>query len=216
MLFQQAFTRFNDITSSSAAARFTPVPHYLESLLDQAASSAPFLLGQTADDVNEDEIITIEPDCTGDGCGTFEEEPYVPGSYEYCEYTYDPYWCPSQSWDYPEEASKEDVHVIVWTSLWQWGFPLLIYDILAQKAMEETGSTDPDVYADREVRAWEEIAFWSAVTWGSTFVLTLPGLSEVLMPVSAFWIEHGLSNLMIPAYLRCLYLMLEVAILEEV
>ena len=106
------------------------------------------------------------------------------------------------------------MHVIVWTSLWQWGFPILIYDILVQKAMEETGSTDPDVYADRELRAWEEIAFWCFVTWGSTFVFTLPGLSEVLMPVSAFWIEHGLSNLMIPAYLRCSYLMLEVAILE--
>ena len=215
MLFQQAVTRFSDLTSFSTVASFTPVPHYLEKLLDQAASSAPFLLGQTADSTNEDEII-LEPDCEGDGCGTFEEEWYEPGSYEYCQSTYDPYWCPSQSWDYPAEPTKDDVHGIVWTSLWQWGFPLLIYDILAEKAMEETGSTDPLVYANREVRAWEEIAFWSVVTWGSTFVLTLPGLSEVLMPVSAFWIEHGLSNLMIPAYLRCLYLMLEVAILEEV
>ena len=145
---------------------------------------------------------------------------YEPGTYEYCQNTYDPYNCPEQSYydyDYDyKQPSKGDVHLIVWTSLWQWGLPLIIYDILAQKAMEDTGSTDPDVYADREVLAWEEIAFWSVVTWGSTFVFVLPGLSEVLMPVSAFWIEHGLSNLMIPAYLRCIYLMLEVAILEEV
>ena len=60
------------------------MPHYLEKLLDQAASSAPFLLGQTADSTNEDEIIILEPDCEGDGCGTFEEEWYEPGSYEYC------------------------------------------------------------------------------------------------------------------------------------
>ena len=81
--------------------------------------------------------------------------------------------------------------------------------------MEDTGSTDYAVYSTREVSAWEEIRFWSVLTWGSTFVFTLPGLSEVLMPIAAFWIEHGLSNLMIPAYLRCLYVMLEVAILEE-
>ena len=193
------------------------MPHHLESLLDQAARSAPFLLGQTSTSNNDDEIIS-EPECTGDGCDSFDSNPYVPGSVEYCEVTYDPYSCYNQSWDYWDqpEPSKEDVHSVVWTSLWQWGFPMLIYDILAQKAMDDTGSTDPDVYASREVRAWEEIAFWSIVTWGSTFALTLPGLSEVLMPVSAFWIEHGLSNLMIPAYLRCLYLMLEVAIHEEV
>ena len=34
------------------------------------------------------------------------------------------------------------------------------------------------------------------------------------MPVGAFWIEHVLSNLMIPAYLRNTYLLFEVAILE--
>ena len=39
-------------------------------------------------------------------------------------------------------------------------------------------------------------------------------LSEILQPVGAFWIEHVLSNLMIPAYLRNTYLLLEVAMVE--
>ena len=107
------------------------------------------------------------------------------------------------------------MHAIVWSSLWQWGFPLIIYDILNEKALEDSGSTGADTsYKTREVLAWEEIGFWSLVTWGSTFIFTLPGLSEVLMPVGAFWIEHVLSNLMIPVYLRNTYLLLEVAILE--
>ena len=73
------------------------MPHYLESMLEQAASSAPFLLGQTVDDGNEDEIIS-EPSCTGDGCDPFETEENVRGTYEYCENTYDPDYCPDQSY----------------------------------------------------------------------------------------------------------------------
>ena len=111
---------------------------------------------------------------------------------------------------------KDDLHAIVWTSLWQVGLPLIVFDILEDKqiaAAEENGETDYEL--DRETKAWEEISFWSMITWGPTFVIGLLNLSEIVMPVGAFWIEHVLSNLMIPAYLRNTYLLLEVAILEE-
>ena len=114
------------------------------------------------------------------------------------------------------------MHVIVWTSLWQWALPLLLFDILGKQAYSDAnggdempeGLTTTDHYT-REVKAWEEISILNLAVWAPTFIWGLFGLSEILMPVGAFWIEHILSNLMYIAYLRGAYLLVEVAILED-
>ena len=96
------------------------------------------------------------------------------------------------------------------------GFPALVFDILQAKIIsdaEASGATDYEL--DLETRTWEEIAFWFISTWGLTFIIGLVNLSEVLMPVGAFWIEHVLSNLMLPAYWRSFYLLFKLAVLEQ-
>lgn len=199
------------------------VPTKFESLLHQAAKSAPFLLGQVddvVDTVNEvgDEIID-ETTCLDDECW-LDTEPNA----DYCAQNYDPYACPYQSYDdynYAPTPSKEDVHVMVWTSLWQWGIPALLFSILNEQAYADDndgdvlpeGEESTDHYT-REVSAWLEISEINFVVWAPTFLVGLFGLSEILMPVVAFWFEHVLSNLMWFAYLRAAYLMVEVAILE--
>lgn len=114
------------------------------------------------------------------------------------------------------------MHEIVWSSLWQWGVAAVLFDILGKDAYADAngGAVRPEGYSTkeyytREVSAWEEISELNFLVWGTTFFLGLFGLSEVLMPVVAFWFEHVLSNLMLVAYLRGAYLMLEVAMLED-
>ena len=50
-----------------------------------------------------------------------------------------------------------------------------------------------------------------AAVWGPMFLMGLLSLSDVLNPVTSVYIEHGLSNLMIPASIYSAYLLYQVA-----
>ena len=131
MLAQQTIVdKFN---SFSAVAS---LPNHLENLLAQTEKSAPFLLGQenSSGSTNSSDEIILEPECPDGECD-FEVGP-DPGSYEYCYQNYDPYYCPEQRYDYYDTVTydKNDLHVMVWTSLWQVGFPVLVFDLLAEKS----------------------------------------------------------------------------------
>ena len=128
-----------------------------------------------------------------------EDSPYYCDPYyEYCggdiSVPYDPY-----------NYSKGSVHTMVWTSLWQAGIPFMLFNTLSEKAYEDSGlSTDPttsrDHYTD-EVIAWEEIMIANSAVWGPMFIFGVFSLSDLLTPVTSLYIEHMLSNMMIPAAL---------------
>ena len=129
MLAQQTSFFADKFNSFSAAAS---LPNHLESLLSQTAKSAPFILGQeNSGSTNSSDEIILEPECP-DGVCDFEVGP-DPGSWEYCYQYYDPYYCPDQRYYDYETYDKNDLHVMVWTSLWQVGFPVLVFDLLAEK-----------------------------------------------------------------------------------
>ena len=55
----------------------------------------------------------------------------------------------------------------------------------------------------------------NAAAFGSTFLLGIVSLSEVLETASSMSIQHGLSNLMIPAYVFAGYKFFEIAVAKE-
>ena len=67
----------------------------------------------------------------------------------------------------------------------------------------------------REVEAWEEIVYLNSAVWGPMFGFGILSLSDLFQPVTSLYIEHGISNLVIPAYLYGAYLFYEVAVYEE-
>ena len=69
---------------------------------------------------------------------------------------------------------------------------------------------DRDNYTP-EVFMWERIMLVYAGVWGPIFLLGIFSLSDFLKSVTSFFIEHWLSNLMLPAYLYGLYLFFEFA-----
>ena len=67
----------------------------------------------------------------------------------------------------------------------------------------------------REVEAWEEIVYLNSAIWGPMFGFGILSLSDLITPITSLYIEHGISNLVIPAYLYGAYLFYEVAVYEE-
>ena len=51
--------------------------------------------------------------------------------------------------------------------------------------------------------------------WGPLFILGIISLSEVFESATALYIEHGLSNLIIPAYIYGIYKTWESAVFEQ-
>lgn len=51
--------------------------------------------------------------------------------------------------------------------------------------------------------------YGNAAAWGPMFLLGLTSLSEIFEGSASFYIEHGLSNLMMPAYLWGVYALWE-------
>ena len=104
---------------------------------------------------------------------------------------------------------KTDVHSIVWTALWQAAMPVIIFNSLSDKAYLDSGlTTDPytsRAHYTREVLAWEKIMIAHSAVWAPMFLFGALALSEVLSPIGALYIEHALSNMMIPAYLYGAY-----------
>eukprot|EP00354_Favella_ehrenbergii_P003613 CAMPEP_0170472914 /NCGR_PEP_ID=MMETSP0123-20130129/14889_1 /TAXON_ID=182087 /ORGANISM="Favella ehrenbergii, Strain Fehren 1" /LENGTH=215 /DNA_ID=CAMNT_0010741549 /DNA_START=514 /DNA_END=1161 /DNA_ORIENTATION=+ len=64
----------------------------------------------------------------------------------------------------------------------------------------------------KEVKAWEKIMTANAFVWGPMFLMGLFALSDLLRQTTARYIQHMLSNWMLPATLYSYYLLLDVSI----
>ena len=106
---------------------------------------------------------------------------------------------------------------MVWTAFFQVGLPIVIFTSLEEKAFFDSDSDDRSsrVHFTREVVAWEKIMIANASVWGPMFLFGAISLSEFIQPITAFYIEHGLSNLQIPAYLAGTYYLFGVASFSE-
>ena len=119
----------------------------------------------------------------------------------------DPYYqdCPGRRHPNKEQYSKASVHAVTWTSLSLLAIPTILYNEILQTSPADSTWLD----------AWKSIMFFNASAFGSTFILGIVSLSEIFETASSLSIEHGLSNLMIPATVYGIYQIFEVAVAFE-
>ncbi len=107
--------------------------------------------------------------------------------------------------------SKGNVHAIVWAFLFQILVSRTWFIEYVKLAFEKANGTPleitefPFVPEDRStwdltIRAWEKVHYVLLGLFGPYFVIGLFNLSDVLSGLGAFYIEHVISNLYIPAY----------------
>jgi len=134
--------------------------------------------------------------------GCREPEPW----YKQIDYNYD----------------KNDVHAIVWPSLIQVAAPTVAFILFEEKAWEDYQTKNAKFkgfykredryhYTD-EIKAWELVMMTSAAVWGPMFLMGIFALSDMFRVPASRYIEHGLSNLMVPAAAYSGYLLLSVAV----
>ena len=125
-----------------------------------------------------------------DSGSTISSDSYVcDPTYEDCESYNDALWW----YDY----DKSDVHFMTWMSLWQVAYPTIAFTSLEERAYNSgtANSRDTTSYWTEEVFIWEKIMKANMLAWGPMFLFGLLSLSEIAMPLTSFYIEHGLSNL---------------------
>ena len=122
------------------------------------------------------------------------DEPY------YCDPIYED--CYDYTNQFVYEYDKSALHVMVWSALWQWSFPMIAYNINETKAYLDyykvdekpaEGATNTDHFT-MNVEAWEEIMFVNTALWGPMFSFGILSLSGLLDPVTSLYIEHIISN----------------------
>ena len=100
------------------------------------------IVGQSdEDEVIEDIVEDGDKDADSDSTicdpnnGCIIEPPPCDPNYEYCgdTYVYDPY-------DY----DKGDLHQMVWTALWQWSVPMMLFNLTEKKAYLDYYGEDND------------------------------------------------------------------------
>ena len=111
---------------------------------------------------------------------------------------------------------------MTWAALWNSLVPYLVYDTLDQVAYynfydvvrPDEGVLTRDHWT-KENYEWEIIAIAMGAVYGVQFLLGLISLSEFLYPVTAFYFEHVVSNIMIPLHLFVIYKAVEVAVIMD-
>lgn len=88
------------------------------------------------------------------------------------------------------------------------------YGVYKENATDESLAGLEDHYTT-EVTAWRDMLLINAGIWGPMFFFGILSLSDKMNPSTSIYIEHVLSNAMIPAYLYELYLLFEVAVYDE-
>lgn len=105
--------------------------------------------------------------------------------------------------------------------MWKIIEPAIIYETFETLAYEDYFGTPQDDdsaettdhYTER-VTTWENIMNLNIIVWGPMLSLGMLALSDVLPASASFYIQHGLSNLMIPAHIYGAYMLYELAISE--
>ena len=177
---------------------------------------------EDSDFIGDEDMVQIEPIPPMDG----GDEDYFYPEPSYPPYKCDPYYeyCggDQQYYGYDQyNYNKGAVHLMVWTSLWQCVAPFAVFSALEKFAYEEQygqpkdeNSPDNEDHYTKEVEAWDMISNINTVVWGPMFALGVLSLSDLIPAAASLYIEHMISNLLIPAYLYSSYLIYEVAIFE--
>ena len=140
------------------------------------------------------------------------DDPY------YCDPYYE--YCGGPSYDYSYMwYTKRALYGLSGVSLFQFLAPIAIFTELEQKAYldhfgsEKTSSSaETTVHYTDEVSAWETIMYMSSAIYGTMLFFGMFSMSGVMKWTAALYIEHGLSNAYIFAYLYGAWLLLEVAL----
>ena len=83
-----------------------------------------------------------------------------------------------------------------------------------ENATDESLADLEDHYTT-EVTAWRDMVLINSGIWGPMFFFGILSLSDMMNTSTSIYIEHVLSNAIIPAYLYELYLLFEVAVYDE-
>lgn len=75
-----------------------------------------------------------------------------------------------------------------------------------------SSSAETKVHYTPEVAAWEVIMYMTSAIWGPMLFFSFFAMSDALQYTTSIYIEHGLANGYIFAYLYGAWLLLEVAI----
>ena len=111
----------------------------------------------------------------------------------------------------PGSYNKASVHALVWISFIQLVVTRTWFIEMVKNAFTTANSDNlvidefPYVPTDKSywrliTRAWEKIHYVSLALFGPYFLIGLFNLSDILSGLGAFYIEHVISNLYIPAF----------------